>query len=75
MTFEVTIDDSNDLLVADYLEQVREKISEVAKESTVEMIVDIYHLSVKSMQAMEEYRKNPEDTCTFAELKAELEIA
>ncbi|MBQ7454735.1 MAG: hypothetical protein IJS69_06785 [Selenomonadaceae bacterium] len=68
MTFNVTIDDSNDLLVEDYLSQVDEDLSKTAEESTVEMIVDIYYLSVKSMEAMEECKKNPGDVWSHAEM-------
>lgn len=74
MTFAVTIDDSNKLLLKDYMEHVNESLSKVARKSTVEMIVDIYHLSVKSMAAMEEYRKNPV-TYKFSDFMAEFESA
>ena len=75
MTFDVTIDDSNDALISDYLRHVSENLPEVAQESAVEMIEDIYYLSAKAKKLMEEYRRNPADVCSFAELKAELGMA
>ena len=75
MTFDVTIDDSNDLLVEDYMEHESENLADVAQESTIDMISDIYYLSAKCVNLMEEYRKNPDDVCSFAEFKAKLELA
>ena len=72
MTFDVTIDDSNDLLVADYLKQVNENLSEIAQESTIEMIEDINYLSAKAKILMEEYRKNPV-SYKFSDVMAEFE--
>ena len=68
MTFDVTIDDSNDLLVEDYMEHKSESLADVAQESTIDMISDIYYLSAKCVKLMEEYRKNPDDVCSHAEL-------
>ncbi len=68
MTFDVTIDDSNDALISDYLRHVSENLPEVAQESAIEMIEDIYYLSAKAKKLMEEYRKNPADVCSHAEL-------
>lgn len=74
MTFDITIDESNDLLVADYLSRVNENLSQVAQESTVEMIEDINYFSAKAKVLMEEYRKNP-ISYKFSDVMAEFESA
>ena len=75
-TFDVEFDASNDLLMEDYFaNEEKNPLSNVAQDSAIEFVDDIYYLSEKARIAMEEYRKNPYDVCSFAEFKAELAMA
>lgn len=67
MTFEVTLDNVDALIVTDYIKRTKMNLSEVAHQSTLEMIEDINYLSAKCEVALEEYKKNPV-TISHAEL-------
>lgn len=75
MTFKITLDDADNLIVEDYLAQTDKGLATVAHHSIINMISNDYADAAAYERAMEEYRKNPGDVCTFEELKAELGIA
>lgn len=68
MTFDVTIGDADKLIIEDYLAKTNDGISKVAHHSMVNMIVNDYADAASFKEAMEEYRKNPDDVWSHAEL-------
>ena len=68
MTFKITLDNADDLIVEDYLAQTDKGLATVAHHSIINMISNDYADAAAYERAMEEYRKNPGDVCTHAEL-------
>ena len=68
MTFEITIDDADDFIVKDYVAHSDDSISTIAHHSIINMISNDYADAAAYEQAMEEYRKNPDDVWSHAEL-------
>ena len=68
MTFDINIDDADDFIVEDYVAQVEDGISTIAHHSIINMISNDYADAAAYEQAMEEYKKNPDDVWSHAEL-------
>ena len=68
MTFDITIDTADDFIVKDYVAKVEAGISTIAHYSIINMISNDYADAAAYDQAMEEYRKNPDDVWSHAEL-------
>ena len=67
MTFEVTFDDAEAAIVENYMKRMGMNISEVARQSILEMIFQDDDDLARCEAAIEEYKKNPR-SCTHDEL-------
>lgn len=74
MTFEVTFDDAESAIVENYMKRMNMNISEVARQSMLEMIFQDDDDLARCEAAIEEYKKNPV-SCTHEELLKKLGMA
>ncbi|MBR1807022.1 MAG: toxin-antitoxin system protein [Selenomonadaceae bacterium] len=74
MTFEVTFDDAEAAIVENYMKRMDMSISEVARQSMLEMIFQDDDDLARCEAAIKEYKKNP-TTCTHEELLKKLGMA
>lgn len=70
MTFSVTLDENETMLVQKYAVLNAVSISELLRQSVIERIEDEYDLQAFE-QAMQDFKANPQ-TYTLAEIKKEM---
>lgn len=68
MTFEVNFDDTDALIVKDYMKETNLSISEIARQAILEMIFNDDADLAAYEKAVSEYKKNPV-SYPFEELK------
>ena len=68
MTFEVNFDDTDALMVKDYMKETNLSISEIARQAILEMIFNDDADLAAYEKAVAEYKKNP-ISYPFEELK------
>ncbi len=74
MTFEVTFDDADTLLVEDHVKKLDVSIEEFMRRAVLEAIIDDDYCLYLYEKGMEEYHKNP-TTYTLEEVKKNLGLS
>ena len=74
MTFEVNFDDTDALVVKDYMKETNLSISEIARQAILEMIFNDDADLAAYEKAIAEYKKNPV-SYPFEELKKKWQTA
>lgn len=74
MTFEVTFDDADTMLVEDHVKKLDVSVEEFMHRAILEAIIDDDYCLALYEKGMEEYRKNP-TSYTLAEVKKNLGLS